>query len=275
MKKDYILIKINLRKDITGEYVYPFFIFKIFKSYTQFLSPIREQNETLYISFSTNEMKFFTSTLPNLRTFEKKETNSIIYQKETDSFPFIILPTYISYQVNNRIFSKNIYGQIFLGEKSFHNYLSYIFDTAIKRRFTYFDINDNYTFYIKSYSEFPEIYYAEEINDESLEEISNDKFERFKRLNSSNNIQSFNGPFALYLPPNKEIPYINFVLNKDDNFNIMKYDSNKYLIENKEYLLSAPSKLMVRIEESFDSNITIYNEGNIISTLNENNKYFL
>ena len=54
----------------------------------------------------------------------------------------------------------------------------------------------------------------------------------------------------------------------------MKYDSNKYLIENKEYLLSAPSKLMVRIEESFDSNITIYNEGNIISTLNENNKYF-
>ena len=68
---------------------------------------------------------------------------------------------------------------------------------------------------------------------------------------------------------------MNFVLNKDDNFNIMKYDSNKYLMENKEYLLSAPCKLMVRIEEDFDSNIIIFDGGNIISTLNENNKYFL
>jgi len=55
----------------------------------------------------------------------------------------------------------------------------------------------------------------------------------------------------------------------------MKYDSNKYLIENKEYLLSAPSKLMIRIEEGFASNIIISNEGNIISTLNESNKYIL
>ena len=117
LKKDYMLLQIYLINYIYEGYADRFFTFKIFKSYIPLLSPVQRQNETLYISYSPNDLIFFTSTAPNLRTFEKKEANSIIYQRESDSFPLIILPTYQSYEINNRKFTNNIYGQIYLGEK--------------------------------------------------------------------------------------------------------------------------------------------------------------
>ena len=62
----------------------------------------------------------------------------------------------------------------------------------------------------------------------------------------SNDNVKFNSSFALYIYPN-ENSYLNFVINKKDNLNILKETSNKFLIERKKYKLNSSSILMVML----------------------------
>ena len=91
-----------------------------------------------------------------------------------------------------------------------------------------------------------------------------------KRFNISSDLLTFNTPFALYIQP-YENSYLNFILNSEENYNIIKEASNKFIQEKKEYTLKAPSKLMAVIEEEFDTKINVYKEGKIISTLSKDN----
>ena len=88
----------------------------------------------------------------------------------------------------------------------------------------------------------------------------------------SNDNVKFNSSFALYIDPN-ENSYLNFVINKKDNLNILKETSNKFLIERKEYKLNSSSILMVKLVENFDTKVNIYKEGKIISNVTKKNPY--
>ena len=83
---------------------------------------------------------------------------------------------------------------------------------------------------------------------------------------------NFNTPFIIYIDP-YEKSYINIIFSKDDNMDIIEEMSNKYLIENKEYYLLDSKKLMIRIDENFDSNINILEDENIKYILNKNNPF--
>ena len=275
INKTYLLIKLTVLKfSRTIENNDNYYTFKIFVNFRTELDPILSQEETLIIQEWRNQMIFISSTFPNLRTFEIKEPNSIIYQRKSEYFPFIVLPTEESYVLDKYRFNNNLFSEIYFDEKSFHNYLSNVFDSLIKPRLWYFDINESFTLYINSQFGSPKIYYTDEINQEIIDDLENKKFEKVKKYNISNDIIQFDSPFALYIDP-YENSYLNFILNKDENMNVMKETSNKYLIKNKEYLLKAPSKLMARIDENFNSNIVIFKDGAIISTLNKKNPSIL
>ena len=111
--------------------------------------------------------------------------------------------------------------------------MNFLFDYLSEKSIWYFDINDNYTFIVKSYFAFPKIYYINEMTEENFENLDNKIFDNFTQINATNNIMNFNGPFALYIEP-YENAYLNILLNKDDNLNILKETPNKYLIANKE-----------------------------------------
>ena len=267
--KTYLLIKLTLLNRFNNDNIDYFYTFKIFKEFRNHLEPINSQEETLIIEYWNNKMIFISSTTSNLRTFEKQESNSLIYQKQSSYLPFIILPTQEPYQLE-RFNLDNIYGEIFFNEKSFNNYLSTYFDSVIKQNLWYFDINETFTIYIKSLFGNPIIYYTDIINQEIINDIEDKKFEKVKRYNISNDIITFDAPFAFYVDP-YENSYLNFILNNNENLYISKETSNKYLIENKEYVLKAPSKLMVMIDENVDSKVEIIKEGTIIATLTKEN----
>jgi len=277
--KTYLLIKLKVVRYFLKENDDYFYIFKIFQNYLTNLDPLLSQEEILIIQDLRNKMIFINSNISNLRTFNKNESTSLIYQRESYYFPFIVEPTEEPYILQNYSlhynYDKNLNSEIFFGEKSFRNYLSMLFDSVIKQRIWYFDIKDRYTFLIKSYFGSPKIYYSSIINQEIIDDMEQKKFQKVREynLNIDINIVLFDSPFFLYIVPN-ENSYLNFILNKDDNLIIMKETANKYLIKNKEYYLKVERKMMVRIEEKFDnSNINVIQDGKIISTLNSKNPF--
>ena len=275
--KTYLLIKLKVVRYILKENDDYFYIFKIFQNYLTNLDPLISQEEILIIQDWRNKMIFLNSNTSNLRTFGKNESSSLIYQRESYYFPFMVEPTeepYIlkNYSLNYNI-DKNLNSEIFLGEKSFRNYLSMLFDSVIKQRLWYFDIKDDYTFFVKSYFGSPKMYYSDIINQEIIDDIEQKKFEKVKEYKLNFDIIKFNSPFFLYIDP-YENSYLNFILNKNDNLIIMKEISNKYLIKSKEYYLKVECKIMVRMEGSFgNANINVIQDGKIISTLNPMNPY--
>ena len=271
LNKTYILIKLTIIRFLLYENKDYFYTFKIFQNYRTNLEPIISQEETLVIYEAKNKMIFIQSDVTNLRTFENKEAKSVIYQRESEYFPFIIMPTEKSFSLSNYGLYKNLYGEIYLNEKSFHNYLYREFDSVIKPEMWYFDINEPYTLYINSYFGYPKIYYSEIINQEIIDDMEEKKFKKVKEYNISHDIITFNSPFALYIDP-YENSYLNFILSKDNDLNINNEVSNKYLINNKEYNFHPKNKLMVSIDDNFlDSNIDIIKDGEIISKLNKEN----
>ena len=275
LAKPYLLIKYTLSNynDRTiHRYFYTFKVFEYFKKFTTSLNTQKEKETLMILEDSSNYMKFVTSNISNLRTFEDKESKSLIYQKALNYFAFIIIPTKEDFKITSFSIGKGLNENIFLKEIFFFNNLNLLFSTILNKQVWYFDINDNYTFIAKSFYGFPKIYYFdEEINEKIINDMNDGNLEKYKQINTSNNIMNFNSPFALYIDP-FESSYLNILFNKDDNLNILKETANKYLIENKEYkLLLAPSKIMIRIDKDFDSNITISNNDEIIYTLNKEN----
>ena len=271
IKKNYILIKIFAYRRMQKENSYSFYSFKIFENFYDYLHTAKSTKEVLIIYKWSSNLIFINSNITNLKTFENEEIKSQIYQKKSEYFSFIIIPTEIQYELND-IRLTSLTCEIFYKEKTFNNFFNSLYNTMNKVLW-YFDINNNYTLFIKYFSGFPQIYYTEIINDEIMNEMKEEKFDKFKKLNESNNILNFNKPFFLYIEPNGN-PYLNFLLNKDSILNINEEISSKYLIENKEYILSAPSKLLVKLNEDFDSRVNIYKEGNIISILNKENPFY-
>ena len=268
INSNFILIKVTI--DTISYNTESFYIFKIFINYETNFVPVDSVNEALIIHFWQNEMIYIISNITNLKSFEKGKSESFIYQKESMFFPFVILPKSESYVLTGMRAYNTISGKFFFKEKSYNNYLHLLFDSASDNKLWYFDIEQKVTLYIKSIFGFPKIYYVTEINKETIQDFLTQKFEKFKAHNISNEVLNFDSPFALYIEP-YEFSYIDFILNYDDNLFIMDEASNKYLIENKEYILSAPSKLMARIDEKSNSDIFIYKEGQILSKLNRDN----
>ena len=269
---NFTLIKITI--DTISYNTEPFYIFKIFTNYETEFVPVDSVNEALIIHFWQNEMIFIISNITNLKSFEKRKAESFIYQKESMFFPFVILPKSESYVLTGMRAFNTIPGKFFFKEKSFNNYLHFLFDSASDNKIWYFDIDQKTTFYIKSFFGFPKIYYADEINKETIQDFLTQKFEKFKEYNISNEVINFDAPFVLYIEP-YEFSYLNFILNYDDNLFIMDGASNKYLIGNKEYVLSAPSKLMARIDEKSNSEIFIYKDEQLLLKLNKENPYII
>ena len=271
--KPFLLIKYTLT-DYYGSirYFYTFKVFEYFKSTIKSLNAQKEKETLIIIEDRYDEMKFVTSNISNLRTFEYKESRNLIYQQSSYFFPFIIIPTNDNYKLNS--FSKDsiLNGNINLKEKFFRNNLNLLFTKIIDTQVWYMDISDNYTFVAKSLFGFPKIYcFDEGINSTIFSDMKNGRFEKYKQINASNNIMNFNAPFVLYVDP-YENSYLNIIFNKDDNLNIIKETANKYLIENKEYkLLLSPNKIIMEIDKDFDSYIYISNGEKIINTLNKEN----
>ena len=268
------MIKYTLSSDIdriNHRYFYTFKVFEYFKSFTTSLITQKDKETLIKLEDGNEYIKFVASNISNLRTFENKESKSLIYQQPLYYFPFIIIPTTEDFKLTS--FSmKNLNGNIFLKEKFFFNNLNLLFSTILNKQVWYFDINDNYTFIAQSFYGFPKIYYFDgEINEKIITDMSNENLENFKQINATNSIISFNSPFVIYIAP-YESSYLNIIFNKNNNLNIMKEIANKYIIENKEYkLLLAPNKIMIRIDKDFDSNINISNGNEIIYTLNKEN----
>ena len=183
------------------------------------------------------------------------------------------MPTKESFDLNVVDIYYDIYGEIYKKEISFNYFLSTLFDDINQKKLWYFDINESSTLYIKSLFGTPKIYYFDEINEDSIDNIKYNNYEKLKKLNASNDVLNFNSPLAIYIEP-YENSYLNFFISNNENLNIIKEFSNKYLIENKKYILSTPCKLMIRLDDNnFNSNINIYKDDIIISTLNSKNQY--
>ena len=277
ISKSYLMIKLTVIRYYLKDNEDYFYIFKIFQNYKTNLDPLINQEEILNINDFSNKMIFISSNISNLRTFAKNETDTLIYQRQSYYFPFIIEPKEEPYILENYSFQynfdRNLNSEIFFGEKSFFNYLTILFDSVLKHKIWYFDIKDSFTFYVKSYFGSPKIYYSDIINQEIIDDFEQKKFEKVKKYIISKDVIKFNKPFFLYIDP-YENAYLNFILNKDDNLFIMKETANKYLIENKEYYLKVGSKMMIRMEDNFgNANINVIQDGKIISTLNKENPY--
>ena len=110
LNKTYILIKLTIIRFLLYENKDYYYTFKIFQNYKTNLDPIISQEETLVIYEAKNKMIFIESDATNLRTFENKEAKSVIYQRESEYFPFIIMPTEKSFSLSNYGLYKNLYG---------------------------------------------------------------------------------------------------------------------------------------------------------------------
>jgi hypothetical protein len=149
-------------------------------------------------------------------------------------------------------------------ENIFRNNLKLLFATILDIRVWYFDISDSYTFIVKSFYGFPKICcFNEEINAIIFNDMRYGRFEKYKQINGSNDTTNFNAPFVIYVGPYENM-FLNIFFDKDDSFKIMKETTNQYLIENKDYQLLSPSKLLARIGEDSDS--TKLNLLSIVST---------
>ena len=269
----YILIKLTIIRFLFYENQDYFYTYKIFENYQTELKPLLSNEETLIIYEWKNKMIFIKSDITNLRTFENKEPNTIIYQRDSDSFAFIVLPTEKSYSLNNYSLHKDLYGEIYLKEKSFHNYLSKEFDSVIKPELWYFDINEASTLYISSYFGNPKIYYTKEIDQETIRDMEEKKFEIVTPYIISQKIVGFQSSFALYIDP-YENTHLNFILNQDANLNISNEVSNKFLINNKVYTFNPRNEFMVRLDNNFTySKIDISKDGKPYATLNKENPF--
>ena len=269
----YILIKLTIIRFLFYENQDYFYTYKIFENYQTELLPLISNEETLIIYEWKNKMIFIESNITNLRTFENKEPNTVVYQRNSDSFAFIALPTNDSYSLNTYSLHNDLYGEIYLKEKSFHNYLSKEFDSVIKPELWYFDINETSTLYISSYFGNPKIYYTETINQEIINDLEEKKFEKVKEYKISHDIVKFKSSFALYIDP-YENTHLNFILNQDTNLNIGNEVSNKYLITNNEYIFNPRKQFMVRLDNNFiNSIIDISKDGTTIATLNKENPF--
>ena len=146
------MIKFTLRNEFYEEELNfrNFFTFKIFQRFEKYGYSIISQKETLISSYySSYNMIFLTSNISNVRTFEIKESRKIIYQRESDFFNFIILPTNEPYKLNMFISStRNYYLRIFFKEVYFRNDLNSLFDSLFEKKIFYFDINENYTLFM-------------------------------------------------------------------------------------------------------------------------------
>ena len=269
----YILIKLTIIRFLFYENQDYFYTYKIFEKYQTELEPILSNEETLIIYEWKNKMVFIESNIANLRSFENKEPNTVVYQRDSDSFAFIILPTKDSYSLNIYSLHNDLNGEIYLKEKSFHNYLSKEFDSVIKPELWYFDIKEASTLYISSYFGNPKIYYTETLNQEIINDLEGKKFEKVKEYKLSDDIVKFKSSFALYIDP-YENTHLNFILNQDANLNIGNEVSNKYLIKDNEYTFNPRDKFMVRLGNNFiDSQIDISKDGTTIATLNKENPF--
>ena len=269
----YILIKLTIIRFLFYENQDYFYTYKIFEKYQTELEPILSNEETLIIYEWKNKMVFIESNIANLRSFENKEPNTVVYQRDSDSFAFIILPTKDSYSLNIYSLHNDLNGEIYLKEKSFHNYLSKEFDSVIKPELWYFDTKEASTLYISSYFGNPKIYYTETLNQEIINDLEEKKFEKVKEYKLSDDIVKFKSSFALYIDP-YENTHLNFILNQDANLNIGNEVSNKYLIKDNEYTFNPRDKFMVRLDNNFiDSQIDISKDGTTIATLNKENPF--
>ena len=270
----YILIKLTIIRFIYYENQDYFYTYKIFENYRDTLDPLISEEETLIIYEWKNKMIFIESTISNLRTFENTEPSSVVYQRSSDSFAFIVLATEESYSLDIYSLHNNLYGEIYLKEKSFHNYLYREFDSVIKPELWYFDVNEASTLYISSYFGNPKIYYTEKINQEIISDMEEKKFEKVKEYKISQDIVNLKSSFALYIDP-YENTHLNFILSQDGNLNINNEVSNKYLINNKEYTFDTRNKFMVRLEDNnfINSKVDISKDGKIIATLNKANPF--
>ena len=269
----YILIKLTIIRFLFYENQDYFYTYKIFENYQTELEPILSNEETLIIYEWKNKMVFIESNIANLRSFENKEPNTVVYQRDSDSFAFIVLPTKDFYSLNIYSLHNDLNGEIYLKEKSFHNYLSKEFDSVIKPELWYFDTKEASTLYISSYFGNPKIYYTETINQEIINDLEEKKFEKVKEYKLSDDIVKFKSSFALYIDP-YENTHLNFILNQDANLNIGNEVSNKYLIKDNEYTFNPRDKFMVRLDNNFiDSQIDISKDGTTIATLNKENPF--
>ena len=269
----YILIKLTIIRFLFYENQDYFYTYKIFEKYQTELEPILSNEETLIIYEWKNKMVFIESNIANLRSFENKEPNTVVYQRDSDSFAFIILPTKDSYSLNIYSLHNDLNGEIYLKEKFFHNYLSKEFDSVIKPELWYFGTKEASTLYISSYFGNPKIYYTETLNQEIINDLEEKKFEKVKEYKLNDDIVKFKSSFALYIDP-YENTHINFILNQDANLNIGNEASNKYLIKDNEYTFNPRDKFMVRLDNNFiDSQIDISKDGTTIATLNKENPF--
>ena len=104
LAKPYLLIKYTLSNynDRTiHRYFYTFKVFEYFKKFTTSLNTQKEKETLMILEDSSNYMKFVTSNISNLRTFEDKESKSLIYQKALNYFPFIIIPTKEDFKITS------------------------------------------------------------------------------------------------------------------------------------------------------------------------------
>ena len=270
--KNYLLIKIIISDRFNEENIDFFYTYKIFKEFSNNLEYHNITNELLIIEYSINNMIFITSNISNIRTFEKNETNSFIYQRESHFFAFKVFPVDEPYKLEKFSLGNELKGEIFFNEKSFINFLSISFDSVTNEKLWYFDTNETFTMYIKSYFGFPKIYYTDKISKEIIDDIEQKKYEKVKRYNISKDIITFDTPFALYINP-YEYSFLNFIINNKNDLYILKETSNKFLYAQNRYILNAPSKLMVRLDEDFDTSVKLFKEGTNIGTLNKENPY--
>ena len=204
IKTSFCLIRFNSTKKQYSNIKY-FYTYKIFQSFLEDSIPKMNKKEILvnhwcyYDDNGFSPMVFVISNISNLRTFESKESSNIIHGKEYEYFSYIILPTEENYELNIYHLKKSLFGRSFYKEIYFRQDLSYLFSSISEKFIWYFDINDNYTFAIQYYFGNTQIYYSEVINEEIIRDLSIQKLDKFKKLNTSNNIMNFNSPFALYI----------------------------------------------------------------------------
>ena len=272
--KPYLLIKYALTNELDKNNFDFFYIFKIFQYYSNYVTPsiMENKKDTLIIEDNRDqEMTFITSNISNIRTFENKQPSNIICLQASYYFPYIVKASNEPFELNSESIYSSLNGKIFFNEKHFRNDLGNIFNTIIEKNVWYYDIDDNYTFIVQSDFGFPKIYYSDDINYEIIKDLKNEKFDNFKQLNVTNNILNVHSPFVLYIQP-YESSYLNILLNRDDNKDIIKEIPNKYVYENSEYkLLLAPNKVMIRIDKDFEYNINILKGDEIIYRLNKQN----
>ena len=276
----YKLLKINLPKND-----YFFAIFKIVENYYKgYISSSITTKEILFYNSFPHEFvpdMIYFSDISNIRKFEEKQPRTFIYEKRYSSsisyddyyiFSFIILPTNEKYSLNYELIYNLYNGRYFFyfkKEFSFRKFSSLLMEEK-KNNSILFDINKSSILSIESDFNYSDIYYTNEINYKSVNSILKNNIPKNK-IDYSNEIYNFKSPFILIFK-NLENIYLSITLNDEENFDISKDISTKFLIENKEYFLSSRNTI-IKINKNFESNVTIYKDGEILSTLNSGNTY--